>query len=95
MKHVILFLSLLSFTALGQADFEKNLQKRLILAEDGSTIEIEAGRFQLTKSVSLEGKRTSHYGVKGSIKPSLVSKAKPREPRESKFLTAKTSSLKT
>ena len=65
MKHFILFLSLLSFTALGQADFEKNLQKRLILAEDGSTIEIEAGRFQLTKSLSLEGKKNITLRGKG------------------------------
>ena len=57
MKQMILLLSLLSFSAFSQADFEKNLQKRLILAEDGATIEIEAGRFSLTKSLSLEGKK--------------------------------------
>ena len=71
MKHVILILSLLSFTALGQADFEKNLQKRLILAENGSTIEIEAGRFQLTKSLSLEGKKNITLRGKGIDKTIL------------------------
>jgi hypothetical protein len=71
MKHFILFLSLLSFTALGQADFEKNLQKRLILAEDGSTIEIEAGRFQLTKGLSLEGKKNITLRGKGIDKTTL------------------------
>jgi parallel beta-helix repeat protein len=62
MKYLFL---LLCFSALGQADFEKNLQKRLILAQDGATIEIEAGRFQLTKTLSLEGKKNITLRGKG------------------------------
>lgn len=56
-KHILLVFCLFGFSAMGQADFEKNLQKRLILAEDGATIELAAGRFTLTKSLSLEGKK--------------------------------------
>ncbi len=68
---MIFLLSLLSFSAFSQADFEKNLQKRLILAEDGATIEIEAGRFSLTKSLSLEGKKNITLRGKGMDKTIL------------------------
>ena len=71
MKQMIFLLSLLSFSAFSQADFEKNLQKRLILAEDGATIEIEAGRFSLTKSLSLEGKKNITLRGKGMDKTIL------------------------
>ncbi|MFM6949095.1 MAG: parallel beta-helix domain-containing protein [Aquirufa sp.] len=56
-KSLFLILSIFSFQLFAQADFEKKLQKQLILAEDGSIIQIEAGNFQLTKSLSLEGKK--------------------------------------
>ena len=71
MKQMIFLLSLLSFSAFSQADFEKNLQKCLILAEDGATIEIEAGRFSLTKSLSLEGKKNITLRGKGMDKTIL------------------------
>ncbi len=71
MKQMIFLLSLVSFSAFSQADFEKNLQKRLILAEDGATIEIEAGRFSLTKSLSLEGKKNITLRGKGMDKTIL------------------------
>jgi parallel beta-helix repeat protein len=71
MKQIIFLLSLLSFSAFSQVDFEKNLQKRLILAEDGATIEIEAGRFSLTKSLSLEGKKNITLRGKGMDKTIL------------------------
>lgn len=71
MKQMILLLSLLSFSTFSQADFEKNLQKRLILAEDGATIEIEAGQFSLTKSLSLEGKKNITLRGKGMDKTIL------------------------
>ncbi len=71
MKQMIFLLSLLSLSAFSQADFEKNLQKRLILAEDGATIEIEAGRFSLTKSLSLEGKKNITLRGKGMDKTIL------------------------
>jgi parallel beta-helix repeat protein len=71
MKQMIFLLSLVSLSAFSQADFEKNLQKRLILAEDGATIEIEAGRFSLTKSLSLEGKKNITLRGKGMDKTIL------------------------
>ena len=71
MKLLTFLFSLLSLTALAQADFEKSLQKRLILAEDGATIEIEAGRFKLTKSLSLEGKKNITLRGKGIDKTIL------------------------
>lgn len=71
MKQMIFLLSLVSLSAFSQADFEKNLQKRLILAVDGATIEIEAGRFSLTKSLSLEGKKNITLRGKGMDKTIL------------------------
>ncbi len=50
-------LSLASFTALAQADFQKKLQRQLIMAEDGATITLEAGTYTLNGSLSLEGKK--------------------------------------
>lgn len=50
-------LSLTSFTALAQADFQKKLQRQLIMAEDGATITLEAGTYTLSGSLSLEGKK--------------------------------------
>ncbi|NBB19963.1 hypothetical protein GVN20_11425 [Runella sp. CRIBMP] len=50
-------LSLASFTALAQADFQKKLQRQLIMAEDGATITLEAGTYTLSGSLSLEGKK--------------------------------------
>ncbi|MCP1383116.1 parallel beta-helix domain-containing protein [Runella salmonicolor] len=50
-------LSFASFTALAQADFQKKLQRQLIMAEDGATINLEAGTYTLSGSLSLEGKK--------------------------------------
>ena len=56
----LLPLSLLFFaslTAFAQADFQKKIQRQLIMAEDGATITIEAGTYTLSGSLSLEGKK--------------------------------------
>ncbi len=50
-------LSFASFTALAQADFQKKLQRQLIMAEDGATITIDAGTYSVSGSLSLEGKK--------------------------------------
>jgi parallel beta-helix repeat protein len=50
-------LSIASLAAVAQADFQKKLQRQLIMAEDGSTITIEAGTYTLSGSLSLEGKK--------------------------------------
>jgi parallel beta-helix repeat protein len=39
-----------------QTDFQKKLQRQLILAEDGDTIRLDAGTFMITGTLSLEGK---------------------------------------
>ena len=66
MRLLILSLfTLLSTQMIAQADFEKKLQTKLILAEDGDVINIEAGNFALTKSLSLDGKKNITIRVKG------------------------------
>ncbi|MFN4145977.1 MAG: parallel beta-helix domain-containing protein [Runella sp.] len=58
MKVLLQFLCLFFVVnAFGQADFQKQLQRKLILAEDGSTITLDEGVFTLTGSISLEGKK--------------------------------------
>ncbi len=72
MKNLFLFICyLLSFSLYSQANFEKKLQTQLILAEDGSTIDIDAGTYFLTKSLSLEGKKNITLRGKGIDKTIL------------------------
>jgi parallel beta-helix repeat protein len=58
-------------TAFGQADIEKKIQTDLILAKDGSTVEITEGSFHLSKSLSLEGKKNITIRGKGMDKTIL------------------------
>lgn len=61
MKLVLtLLLALLVYPSFAQPDFQKKLQRQLILAEDGDTIRLEAGTFHLTGTLSLEGKNSIH-----------------------------------
>lgn len=50
--------------AFGQKEIQKKIQTQLIEAEDGATIEIPEGRFQLDASLSLDGKK--NVKVKGA-----------------------------
>ena len=50
----LLLLPAASFWA--QADFQKELQTRLILAESGDTVRLPAGRFELSKGISMDDK---------------------------------------
>lgn len=43
--------------AFSQQEVQKKFQRQLIMAEDGSTITLPAGRFQLLSTLSLEGKK--------------------------------------
>ncbi len=54
-----------------QADVEKKIQTQMILAKDGSTVEITEGVFQLTKSLSMEGKKNIVIRGKGMDKTIL------------------------
>ena len=56
---------------MGQAQFEKALQTQLILASDGDVIELEAGNFQISGSLSLEGKKKITIRGKGMDKTIL------------------------
>ena len=52
------------------ANFEKDLQLKLILAEDGDTIKLEPGVFQILGTLSLEGKENVYIkgnGINGTI----------------------------
>jgi len=57
--------------AFAQPDVQKRLQRQLILAEDGATIELEAGTFNLTASLSLESKKRITIRGKGADKTIL------------------------
>ncbi len=60
----LLLALLFAFPALAQTDFQKRLQRQLILAEEGDTIRLEAGTFQLMGTLSLEGKNSIY--IKGA-----------------------------
>lgn len=56
--YTIFLLFFFTFNLLqAQPDSEKSFQTQLILAENGATITLPEGVFQLTKSLSLEGKK--------------------------------------
>ena len=65
----LLFLTL--NVAFSQADMEKKIQTQMILAKDGSTVEITEGVFQLSKSLSMEGKKNIVIRGKGMDKTIL------------------------
>lgn len=66
-----LFNICLIYSCFGQKDWEKKLQSQLILAEDGATIDLEAGNFVLSKSISLESKKNITIRGKGMDKTIL------------------------
>ncbi|MHA8081761.1 parallel beta-helix domain-containing protein [Aquirufa regiilacus] len=72
MKYVCILLLFIGLSpAMGQAQFEKALQTQLILASDGDVIELEAGNFQISGSLSLEGKKKITIRGKGMDKTVL------------------------
>ncbi|MEO7175344.1 MAG: hypothetical protein ABIV51_05805, partial [Saprospiraceae bacterium] len=58
-------------SSFGQAAFEKDLQRKLIMAEEGETIEIPAGTFQCSKTLSLDGKKKIRIKGAGMDKTQL------------------------
>jgi parallel beta-helix repeat protein len=75
MKYLCTLICLfpINFTLLhAQADVEKRLQTQLIMVENGSTVEITEGVFQMSKSLSLEGKKNVTIRGKGMDK-SIIS----------------------
>jgi parallel beta-helix repeat protein len=66
MKQLILFILLgASSPALAQPAFQKDLQTRLILAEDGDTLDLPEGTYSLDATLSLEGKKNVTIRGKG------------------------------
>lgn len=56
---------------MGQNTAEQKIQRALIQAQDGSTIELEEGFFEISKSLSLEGKKNLTIQGKGIDKTIL------------------------
>ena len=50
------FFSLMQVAVFAQSDVEKKIQTQLILAEDGETINLPAGAFEISGTLSLDGK---------------------------------------
>ena len=66
-KKLIVFYFLLDFSF---AEFEKDLQLKLILAEPGDTIKLDAGFFPILGTLSMEGKQ--NIVIKGSGTSSTI-----------------------
>lgn len=60
-----------TFSSFAQADLEKKLQAKFLLAEDNSTIELEEGLVFLTKTLSIDGKKNITIKGKGIDKTIL------------------------
>ncbi len=72
MKIIFLFSLLLSAQSLfAQQDARKQLQTRFIMVEDGQTIELEEGRFEIDATLSIEGKKNITIKGKGADKTVL------------------------
>jgi len=63
MRTLYLLLCLLPWPLLAQVDAQKKIQRQLILAEPNSVVELGAGTFELTGTLSLEGKK--HITIRG------------------------------
>ena len=56
MKNLKILIYLFLVVTFVSAEFEQNLQLKLILAEPGDTIKIDAGFFPILGTLSMEGK---------------------------------------
>lgn len=70
-KFLLVSLLLVASMASAQPSFQKELQTRLILAEDGETIDLAEGVFTLDATLSLEGKKGIILKGKGMDKTIL------------------------
>ena len=74
MKKINILLPLLlcvSIMATAQSSQEKKIQTEMILAEDGSVINLDEGSFSITKSLSIDGKKNITIRGKGIDKTIL------------------------
>lgn len=75
MNRILLIINLLVLNAAfvhAQADVEKRIQTDMILAENGSTVNITEGVFTMSKSISMDGKKNITIKGKG-IDKTIVS----------------------
>ena len=70
MKYFIKLIVFYFFIDLSFAEFEKDLQLKLILAEPGDTIKLDAGFFPILGTLSMEGKQ--NIVIKGSGMSSTI-----------------------
>ena len=70
MKYFIKLIVFYFFIDLSFAEFEKDLQLKLILAEPGDTIKLDAGFFPILGTLSMEGKQ--NIVIKGSGTSSTI-----------------------
>ena len=70
-KYLFLFSCLIGSTIFAQPAMQKKIQTQLILAENGSIIELEEGNFQFTASLSMEDKKNIIIRGKGIDKTIL------------------------
>jgi len=78
MKTIVIYLCisfLLTDPLFAQSDIEKRIQTQLILAEDGSTIDLGEGIFHITKSLSMDGKKKVTIKGRGINKTILTFKS--------------------
>ncbi len=73
LRILLLFLTLLASLhgAIAQSDVEKLFQTQLIMAEDGSTIQFPEGKFQLSNTLWLDGKKNITLRGAGQGKTTL------------------------
>lgn len=76
-KLALLFFALLfnGLSLMAQADIEKKIQTSMILVEDGEVIDLDAGTFDISKSLSLDGKSNVTIRGKGMDKTILSFKS--------------------
>jgi parallel beta-helix repeat protein len=70
-KYLFLFSCLIGTTVFAQPAIQKKIQTQLIMAENGSIIELEEGNFQFTASLSMEDKKNIIIRGKGMDKTIL------------------------
>ena len=72
-KKYFVLICLLSITTslMAQKEFQKKYQSQMILADSGTVIELPEGRFTLTNTLSLEGKKKVTLRGKGMDKTIL------------------------
>jgi parallel beta-helix repeat protein len=71
---VVAALLLFAQTLMAQQDMRKQLQTRFIMVEDGQTIDLDEGRFEIDATLSIEGKKNVTIKGKGPEKTILTFK---------------------